>query len=266
MAGRDVPEPGTVTATSVDGTRIVASVGGDGPPIVLVHGTSGSDMSWARVRPHLEDRHTVFAMQRRGRGLSGDGPDYSFERESEDVAALVDRSGGPVGLVGHSFGAVCCLAATGLTPNVARLVLYEPVFGLEPDRATLERLDALVGSGRGGEAVAVFLRDAGLTEEEIDGIRSSPTWPERVEAAHTLSREERAAASYSPSPDLLALMEVPTLLLVGSESPPAFLGVAERLRTLLPDGTIQVLEGQGHAANMTAPELLAAKIASFVDA
>jgi pimeloyl-ACP methyl ester carboxylesterase len=102
MAGTGVDEPGHVSVTSGDGTRIVASVGGQGPPIVLVHRMSGSDFSWAWVRPHLEDRHAVYAMQRRGRGLSGDGPDYSLARETEDVAALVDRIGGPVCPVGHS--------------------------------------------------------------------------------------------------------------------------------------------------------------------
>ena len=128
--------------TSGDGTRIVASVGGQGPPIVLVHRMSGSDFSWAWVRPHLEDRHAVYAMQRRGRGLSGDGPDYSLARETEDVAALIDRIGGPVCLVGHSFGANCSLAASDMSHDVARLVLFEPVFGLEADEPMLQARQA----------------------------------------------------------------------------------------------------------------------------
>ncbi len=70
---------GSFTVTSRDGTTIAGTVTGKGPPVVLVHGTSGSDFSWALVRPHLEGRHTVCAVQRRGRGHSGDGAEYCLE-------------------------------------------------------------------------------------------------------------------------------------------------------------------------------------------
>lgn len=255
-----------VSVASEDGTTIVASVTGGGPPIVLVHGTAGSDLSWALVRPHLDDRHTVYAMQRRGRGRSGDAADHSLEREFEDIVALVDHIDAPVALVGHSFGATCCLAASIHTSKVSRLVLYEPTFDFESDEPMLEGLDALVERGDRDEAVALFMRAVGLTEEEILGLRSSPSWEERAAAAHTLSREERASAGYAPSADALARLTVPTLLLVGSESPSDLLEGAERLHGSLPHNTLHVLEGQAHAANVTAPDLLAAEIAAFVGA
>jgi len=43
----------TIEVASADGTTIAASVGGQGPPIVLVHGTTGSDLSWARVSARI---------------------------------------------------------------------------------------------------------------------------------------------------------------------------------------------------------------------
>lgn len=100
-----------VTVRSRDGTRIAATVGGKGPPSVLVHGTTGWDFSWALVRPYLEACLTVYAVQRRGRGRSGDASEYSLECEAEDIAAMVESIGQPVGLVVHSFGADCCLEA-----------------------------------------------------------------------------------------------------------------------------------------------------------
>lgn len=250
---------------SRDGTTIAGSVGGKGPPVVLVHGTTGSDFSWALVRPHLEGRFSVYAVQRRGRGRSGDGPEHSLRREAEDVAAVIDSIGEPAGLVGHSYGANCCLEASLLTPNMTRLVLYEPVVGGPVDESALRDVEALVAAGRNEAAVEMFLREAaGLTGEEIAFLRSSPTWEERVAAAHTLSREERAAGAYPLAPERFAGMTVPTLLLTGSESPPEYRTSIDRIDAVLPDSTIHVLERQGHAANVSAPELLAEEIIGFV--
>ncbi|MBO9394706.1 alpha/beta fold hydrolase, partial [Caldilinea sp.] len=93
MNGESRPAPAAFTVTSKDGTTIAGTVSGQGPPVVLVHGTAGSDFSWALVRPHLEARCRVYTIQRRGRGRSGDAPVYSLVREAEDVAAVVDAVG-----------------------------------------------------------------------------------------------------------------------------------------------------------------------------
>src|SRR3954471_7517403 len=75
----------------------------------------------------LEPHFSVWAMDRRGRGASGDGPRYALEREFEDVAAVIDVIGGPVDGVGYSFGATVALGALPLTTNVRRAVLMTPV-------------------------------------------------------------------------------------------------------------------------------------------
>ena len=68
----------------------VASRDGDGPPLLLVHGGLGDHTRWGPLLPYLDPHFTVHAMDRRGRGVSGDGPDYSPLREFEDVAAVID--------------------------------------------------------------------------------------------------------------------------------------------------------------------------------
>src|SRR5687768_6744787 len=88
--------------TSSDGTRIGYWRSGSGPPLVMVHGGMADHTTLARVVPLLESRLTVYAVDRRGRGASGDGRKHSIEREYDDVAAVVDAaardSGGPVAL------------------------------------------------------------------------------------------------------------------------------------------------------------------------
>lgn len=265
MNGESRPAPAAFTVTSKDGTTIAGTVSGQGPPVVLVHGTAGSDFSWALVRPHLEARCRVYTIQRRGRGRSGDAPVYSLVREAEDVAAVVDAVGEPVVLVGHSFGGNCCLEAALLTTGVHRLILYEPAVALPVNEELLGHIDALVAGGRREAAVEMFLSEvAGLSGDEIAIVRSSSTWKERVEAANTLGREERAGGAQAITPARFASMAVPTLLLTGSESPLEYRESINRLASLLPDSTIHVLQGQGHAANIGAPSLLAAEIIGFV--
>src|SRR5918998_6394003 len=124
------------TVTSEDGTRIAGWRSGEGPPLVLVHGTAADHSRWKPVLPAFEERFTVYAVDRRGRGDSGDAEDYAIEREFEDVAAVVDTIGEPANLLGHSYGALCALEAALLTPNVRKLVLYEP-----PMEVTGERIN-----------------------------------------------------------------------------------------------------------------------------
>ncbi|HWG90487.1 MAG TPA: alpha/beta fold hydrolase, partial [Candidatus Thermoplasmatota archaeon] len=63
-------------ATSPDGTRIAYETTGSGPHLLLVHGSAADRSDWTLVTPRLEG-FTVHALDRRGRGASGDGPTYA---------------------------------------------------------------------------------------------------------------------------------------------------------------------------------------------
>jgi pimeloyl-ACP methyl ester carboxylesterase len=75
--------------TSRDGTQIAYWASGEGPPLVVVHGTTADHTRWRPLLPYLEPHATVHAIDRRGRGASGDAPDYQVTREFEDVAIRV---------------------------------------------------------------------------------------------------------------------------------------------------------------------------------
>src|SRR5687768_11521084 len=117
------------TVTSVDGTPIAYWRSGEGPPLVLVHGAAADHNRWAPVLPALEQRFTVLAIDRRGRGRSGDADNYALQREFEDVATVVEWAGEGVNVVGHSYGGVCALEASLLTNRIQKLVLYEAPMG-----------------------------------------------------------------------------------------------------------------------------------------
>src|SRR2546425_8258502 len=111
---------------SRDGTPIAYERAGSGPPLVLVHGsTSDHDTAYRFVIPMLERYFTVRALDRRGRGESGDGVDYCLGRELGDVVAVIESAGEPGDLFGHGFGALLPLQAGQRKGDVPQMGLYE---------------------------------------------------------------------------------------------------------------------------------------------
>ncbi len=254
------------TVTSKDGTTIAYWRRGIGTPVLLVHGATHDHHVWTPVLSTLEQHYRVYAMDRRGRGHSGDAAAYSAEREWEDIAAVIDAIDGPVDVVGHSNGGMYVLEAARLTANVRRLVLYEPTMPLGPPRTAIcERMQALVEAGQPDQALLVFCRDAlRLPPAELAALQESPTWPARVAVAHTIPRELQAVDAYRFHPEHFRAMQAPTLLLVGGDSPPFRRTVAEALHTGLPNSRIGMLPGQQHGAIETAPDLLATEVRRFL--
>ena len=77
--------------TSADGTIIAFDRLGDGPPVVLVCGGSVDRQSLAGLADLLATTNTVYNVERRGRGDSGDTAPYAIEREIEDIELLSDH-------------------------------------------------------------------------------------------------------------------------------------------------------------------------------
>lgn len=256
-------------ATSRDGTRIGYERSGRGSPLVLVHGTSGDRTRWAPILPALEARFSVYAIDRRGRGLSGDGAAYALDREFEDVAAVVDSIGGPVDVLGHSYGALCALEAALLSPHVRRLVLYEPPMQTgEPTypEGMRERLEAMLQRSEREQALITFFREVvEMSEPELKAMQAAPSWAARVAAAHTIPREFDDA-DYVLDPGRFAGLAIPALLLAGSESPRFLRTATARVRAALPNSRIETMEGQAHVANTTAPELFSRLVLDFLTA
>ncbi len=265
------PEPALEKTLSRGGTTIGYWRSGHGPALVLVHGTTADASRWAPVLPLLEPHATVYAMDRRGRGASGDGGGggYALLDEAADVAAVVDAvagaNGAPVDVFGHSYGAHCALEATLLTSGMRRLVLYEPAVAAVSPPGFTDRLAELLDAGRPEEVVVTLLRDlAGLTPDELRATMAAPSWAGRVAAAHTVVRECRAEDDYRLDPARFAGLSVPTMLLTGSDSSPDLAASTAALAAALPGAQVVTMAGQGHVAMLTAPDLFVAELLTFL--
>jgi pimeloyl-ACP methyl ester carboxylesterase len=258
-------------AISRDGTPIAMWRSGEGPPLVLIHGTTADHTRWNTVRAGLEGHATLFAMDRRGRGASGDGEGYRIENEFEDVAAVVDavahHARGPVDVLGHSYGALCALGAVEMTTNIRRLALYEPpvIPGDAFPPGLMQRLEALLAEGRREDVILTFFREVvRVPESQLAALRALPAWPARVDAAHTIPREEQGTMSFQFDRERLASLQTPTLLLDGSESPEFLRRSTAALAAVLPNVEVALLAGQQHAAMDTAPQLFTEFVVGYL--
>ncbi|WP_232833777.1 alpha/beta fold hydrolase [Saliphagus sp. LR7] len=258
------------TVTSADGTEIAFERTGNGPPLVLVYGNSDVHEFWddGSVRPALAEHHTVYTIERRGRGESGDATEYELEREAEDVAAVVDSIDEPVTLLGHSGGALYSLEAALRTDNLHALILYEPPIQADDHELDVEdavvEMERLLADGENEQAIVLFQRDvAGITPEEIDDLRSSPIWQDMVDAAHALPRELQAISEYEFEAGRFADVTTPTLLLTGTESPQLYKDATVTVNDALPNGRTTSFEGEQHMAMHTAPDRFVDKVRTF---
>lgn len=254
----------------------VRDLGGDGPPMLLVHGYGCNQAMWARLAPLFAEDYRVLLMDHVGTSEAGtvdwDAEAYlRLERYAEDVAAVVrELDLRDLTLVGHSVSAMICGLATQLIgERVGRLVMIGPSPCYLDD-----------GDYRGG-----FSREdiAGLLES-IEGNYvgwSQAMAPEIMGADHEVAGAELTAAFCEQDPEValvfaratfepdyrsaLPEIRVPTLVLQTRRDiiAPEHVGryVAERL----PDARFHQLEATGHCPNYSAPDETAAAIKSFLD-
>jgi pimeloyl-ACP methyl ester carboxylesterase len=126
-----------------------------------------------------------------------------------------------------------------------------------------ERMEQLLAAGGPEAALELFMREvAGIRDEEFAVDRTLPAWPRRVAAAHTILREERSVPAFDP--DRAATLDLPVLLLVGSDSPPSVQNDYATVAAALPDARVEILEGQQHIAIDMVPEEFSRRVTDFL--
>jgi pimeloyl-ACP methyl ester carboxylesterase len=269
------PEPApSWTVAAPDATGIAVFSSGAGSPLVLVHGATADHTTWRTSGPSLADRHRLHAIDRRGRGASGDGlpgVPYTIEREFDDLVAVVAvvgaETGRPVDVVGHSYGGRIALGAALRTSTIRSVVCYEGAPSApgarayqDEDAGTLQRVEALVDAGDRDEALATFMREiVGMPDDDLAAFRANPIWPRRAAADDTTIRELRAEVEPAGSLDALGAVEQPVLQILGGASSEAFSAATWALDARLRNGRVVTIAGARHAAHHThAPEFVAA--------
>ena len=217
----------------------------------------------------LSARCTVINFDRRARGESDDrsGPPYDKQRETEDLAALIDVAGGHAALYGHSSGAAVALHATVAGLPVDRLIMHDAPYLLEAaeePKAYHTELHRLLAAGQPGEAVAGFMRVVGMPEEMITGMKASPSWPAMEAAGYSLAYDSAAMGDQDGGGvpyRVLGQVQVPTLVLVGGADFGFMIDTARALHRGIAGSRFVHLAGAGHEAG---PEVVAPSVLDFL--
>ncbi|WNM40297.1 alpha/beta hydrolase [Micromonospora halotolerans] len=219
-------------------TRRSADPGGDGPPVVLVHGLAVSHRYLTPLAVALSATHPVYVPDLPGFGLTErPGTAYDVPRHAAFLADwLAAYRLGPVCLLGHSFGAEVAAALAARRPDlVSALVLAGPT----SDPAARSR------RGQVGRWLLDTLREAKwqapiLLRDVLDAR------PWRVFA--TLSHSVRNSIEAD-----LVRVTAPTLVLTGSRDPVVPAGWRVEAARLVPGGRTAAVPGAAHNVATTAP-------------
>ena len=255
------------TATSKDGTKIAYDKVGDGPAVILVLGALNSRKSGAKLAKLLASRFTVISYDRRGRGDSTDTAPYTPQREVEDVAALINEVGGPVYLYGHSSGGAIVLeAAHKLRKLIKKLAIYEAPYSLDKDaikasKAYDRQLKRVLASGRKGDAVALFVRNVGVSDKQIQAMKRLPMWRGLEALAPTLAYDSAVLGEGHSLPTaVLQGIATPALVMHGGKGAPSMRDAAQAISEAVPKAQLRTLAGQTHGVS---PKVLAPVLEEF---
>ncbi|SEF35793.1 Pimeloyl-ACP methyl ester carboxylesterase [Amycolatopsis pretoriensis] len=255
-----------MNVTSADGTAIFFERRGSGAPVILVGGAFNDRTTVTGLAEVLAPDFTAITYDRRGRGDSGDSPDYAIEREIEDIAALIAEAGGTASVFGHSSGAVLALEAAAAGIGIDKLVAYEPPYATpEQDRGdVLEQVQAQLAADDRDGAVKTFLMVAGTPEEMVEGMKQAPVWGWFTALAHTLPYDLTICGPGArPRLDHLAKITVPTLVIGGGASPEQLQAGARVAAEAVPGARYETLAGQDHGV-LQFPETLKDLLTGFL--
>jgi pimeloyl-ACP methyl ester carboxylesterase len=252
-----------------NGIRLYYEIHGDGEPLVLVHGSWVDATRWRLVVPGLAQAFQVLVYDRRGHSRS-ERPETpgSVDEDGDDLAALLETVDlTPAHVVTSSFGGTIALRLAIRRREIFRsLCCHEPpLWSLLQDdprtRGILQRgarsLDAVgrrIADGDHEGAARQFVEEVAFGpvawEDELPPemkaifVRNAPTYLDELQDPAQLDIDE----------DALAHLELPVRFTQGSESPPMFPAVIDRLVELIPAATRETIDGAGHAPQMTHPE------------
>ncbi|WP_166975202.1 alpha/beta fold hydrolase [Brevibacterium atlanticum] len=250
-----------LTTQSADGTEIGYYVQGQGPALVITHGSVGTAEDWRGTTAALENDFTCYVYDRRGRAHSGDGNSYSMESEIADIAALMNIAGPGASLLGHSYGGLCVLEYAQRHTIPGTLFLFEPPLPMHGPVAgpRLEDYRDAIAAGDNEKAIEIALVNfVELPAEAIPHVRSTPLWESIVPLAPTWTRElEQIDALGANTDRFSALSGRPTHVIAGTSTTGFLLESAHLLNRVIVDSTITELPGLDHFAHIVDPQAFA---------
>jgi len=258
-----------MSEAEVNGVRLYYELHGEGEPLALVHGSWADATNWRFVVPGLAESFRVLAYDRRGHSRS-ERPHTpgSVDEDGDDLAALLETLElAPAHVVTNSYAGNIALRLATRHPDVFRsLSCHEPPLWsllegdaesqvmLQQGARSLEAVGRRIAEGDHEGAARQFVEEVafgrGAWENELPAetravfVQNAPTYLDELQDPNQLNVDR----------DALARLEISVRLTEGSESPPVFPRVIDRLAELIPGVTRETIEGAAHVPQLQTPE------------
>lgn len=267
------------SVSSADGTRIAYHSIGQGDGVIVLGGTLREAEDYFSLAAALAEEFEVHVVERRGRGESGpQGSDYSINEECDDLEAVLAHTGARR-VFGHSYGGLVVLeTAKRHRSPLGQIAVYEPGVSVDHSIPTAwipryrERLSAgdtrgafaaLVGGS--GHAPRMLERmPLGYVKLVLRLVIRKPQWRRLEPLLESSLKEHEEVERLSNAVSSYSVIESPVLLLGGSKSPPGSTRTLQALSAVLPDSSLEILNGLAHTApDEKAPATVAQSLSHF---
>jgi len=254
-------------APTKDGLKLRYELRGEGDPLTLIMGFSGSSRGWGEpFLTRMEKRYRMVLIDNRGTGES-DKPDrpWTMNDMADDVAAVLDHAkiarahiygismGGmisqefalrhPAKVRGLVLGCTTCGMAHGAPTNPENVGKLVPQPGQSPEEAARAAFSVACGTAflntREGQA---------FIDQQIADMGKYPVTP-----MHTFTRQMEAIMPWD-SYERLGQIKAPTLIFHGDDDKLLPHANVEILKSRIPGAKVHILNGIGHMFFWEAPE------------
>lgn len=263
--------------THINGVDLHTEVEGEGPPLVVVHGSWTDHTAWQGVAERLADSFRVIRYDRRGCSRS-ERPEGARTRrhDEDDLAGIIEtHAAGRASVVASSFGGLITLGLAARRPELLdRLCVHEaPCASLAVDGEEARVVDESAAATAGVVEQIEAGDSAGAARRFVEELALGPGgWellPEAIRATFVNNAPTFAAEQSDPAwsdLDIAAITENghPLLLTKGTAGPAWFGILLDRLAEALPHAETAVIEGAGHSPHMSHPDDFARLIGSFM--
>lgn len=262
----------------IAGTALHAERVGVGPPVLLLHGFTGSAATWTRTATGLAARYSALAVDLPGHGRSAGVDDgcYGMAGCVAALLALLDRSGvDRAAVVGYSMGGRVALHLALAAPDRVRALVLEstsPGIADPAERAARAQSDLALAARieREGvqpfvdwwEQLPLFASQRTLGSDARARLRAQRLRSDAPGLAASL--RGMGAGAMEPVVDRLHTIAAPTLLVAG-EHDAKYRALGETIAWAMPSARLAVVPNAGHTVHLEAPQQFDTMLLSFLD-
>jgi esterase len=274
-----VAAPPTSRHLEIDGLKLhYLDWGGNGPPLVMLHGLSGHAHTWDHTAASLSGRYHVYALDQRGHGDSEWASRYGIPAMVGDLLGFLDALSLPVvTLMGLSMGGIVAYQFTAAHPErVSRMVVLDigPEIAPAGGRQVAAALAANDIFGSEDEAIAQARAanprptDESLRHRVVNNLRELPDGTFTFKWDRALREPGAIGDGLSPDQRWAAwnALSCPVLLVRGDSSDILAPETAERMVAGNPHVSLAVVPDCGHSITLDRPEGLLGAVGPWLDA